>query len=537
MPRDISLVSVFQPIVNLMDGSVLGYEALGRLGGQEDDGFGPVLQWARETRRTTSMYRQLQKTAIDSASARPKGTSLFMNGRLADLPLLNNGHQPWSQMVLEVPESDRRLDEWGAALRELRLRGMQVAIDDWGVGMADPLRLIQLEPDWVKIDVALVRQIHHPQVARLVELLVRWVGSSTHVIAEGIETAAQLHDLRQLGVTYGQGFLLARPTRDWPTEIALPQALPHIANLQRAPLALGQANHLSEADLVLIQRSREELQPLFAAALTEFLGWLYTTIMGSRFDGLDRSHHERILLEHFDLLTRGTLDESDVERAGRIARVHQRFGIDLAYYVTGYRQIQAHIAKTLRNGGRSALADALRLLFDWDISLVLQAYQEMLNRDSLTGTLTAQAFWDRVEYDLFQAAMTNRSAALVVLDVQDLKQVNHLRGHRMGDHLIAQFGAILQNFATASYLVGRIGGDVFGLWTQYRDAAVIRRDLESLEAMVKQSRNLGAFSYGLAILGEHGTTVDALFSHADADLYRERRRTVRNDPPQNRRHR
>ncbi len=526
MHQDMPLVTVFQPIVNLVDGCVLGYEALGRMSGWEEEGFHPVLEWAKATQRTTAVYRQLLLLAFETARDRPGGTFLFVNGRLGDLRHLGRRKESWSEVVIEVPESDRRLAQWDAGLRELRHRGLQVAIDDWGIGRADPLRLIQLEPEWVKIDVALTRQIQHPQVARLVELLVRWVSPKTHIVAEGIETIRQLEALRQLGVTYGQGFALARPGHEWETHITLPGASPRTAALQLMPLALGQANRLSEEDLAVVEMSHAMLRPLFREALEEFLEWLYTTPMMSRFVGLDRKHHERILMEHFELLTRGSLNQGDVDRAERIARVHQRYGIDLSYYVTGYRQIQAYVARTLRARRETKTADAMRHLFDWDMSVVLHAYQDLLDHDTLTGTLTRQAFWDRVEHDLFLATTTNRAAALVILDVKGLKDINHHSGHIVGDRVISHAGSILRDFSTSSYLVGRIGGDLFALWTQHREPRFIQRDLDSLANRLALSNPQLMFSSGIAVLGRHGTTLEALYAHADQELYRQRRATI-----------
>ena len=275
--------------------------------------------------------------------------------------------------------------------------------------------------------------------------------------------------------------------------------------------------------MALVGQARGELRPLFARAVPEFVDWLFATPMASRFIGLDQPRHVRILLEHFDLLTRGTLDQSDVDRAARIARAHQRYGIDLAYYVMGYRLIQASMAHSLQDQRQEHLADALRGLFDWDMSVVLQAYQNLLDRDALTGALTAQAFWDRVEQDLLQATTTNRAATLVVLDLDGVRRANHLEGHIAGDHLIASLGTLVQEFSASSYLVGRIGGDLFGLWTQYRELPLIRRDLESLQQQLSENHPGLTFFFGIAVLGRHGTTVSALYARADKELYRRRR--------------
>lgn len=523
MPKDEAvLTTVFQPIINLIDGKVAGYEALGRLQGREADGFGPVFEWARKTRRTTRTFRHLQALAFDRGASRPEGTLLFINGRLSDLPILQRRHESWSEIVLEVPESDRRLDRWATELRELRKLGLQVAIDDWGVGTADPLRLIQLQPQWVKIDVALVRQIDHPDVERLVDLLVRWVNPGTQILAEGIETERQLDALRHLGVRYGQGYVLARPSSDWVRQVSVPKAAQRLSALRRVPMALTHATGLTDDTLALIQESQATLLSLFRQALREFIEWLYDTPMVTHFVGLDRDHHEEVLLAHFTQLVRGHLDQTDTDRAGRIARMHQQYSIDLSYYVTGYRLIQAAMARELRRRRLGTVAEAVRQLFDWDMSVVLQAYQQLLDRDSLTGTLTRQAFWDRVQQDAMVAAGTNRRAVLALVDISGLRYINDHYGRVEGDRVLAQVGSLLQDFPASGYVVGRIGGDVFGLWAPHHPLAVIHRDLESLAQALRQYYSVLTFSRGLAVLGTDAVSVDGLYTCADQRLYQER---------------
>jgi diguanylate cyclase (GGDEF)-like protein len=525
MPKDeTALTTVFQPIINLVDGKVIGYEALGRLQGREEDGFGPVLEWARKRRRTTRTFRHLQALAFERAASRPEGTLLFLNGRLSDVSILRRRNESWSDVVLEVPESDRRLDQWSDELGDLRTLGLQVAIDDWGVGTADPLRLIQLQPQWVKIDVALVRQIDHPDVERLVDLLVRWVNPGTQILAEGIETESQLEALRHLGVRYGQGFALAQPSLNWVQHVAVPQAATRLAALRRVPMALTHANGLTDETLALIEQSQKILFPLFRRALHEFIDWLYDTPMITHFIGLDRGHHEQVLLDHFRQLVRGQLDQRDVDRAQRIARVHQQYSIDLSYYVTGYRRIQAAVACELRRQRLGAVAEAMRQLFDWDMSVVLQAYQQLLDRDALTGTLTRQAFWDRVQQDATIASAANRQPVLALFDIDEFHQINLHNGHIEGDRVLAQIGQLLQDFPTSAYVVGRIGGDVFGLWAPSHTLAAVRRDMQSLAQTLRRHEPSLTFSWGFAVWGTDAATVEELYTCADRRLYQERHR-------------
>ena len=120
-----------------------------------------------------------------------------------------------SRIVLELTEHTR-IDDYPAlleALDELRQHGVRIAVDDAGAGYAGLQQILGLRPDIIKLDVDLTRGIDTDPVRRaLAACLVRF-GEDTNsvIVAEGIETAAELETLRQLGVPWGQGYLLARP--------------------------------------------------------------------------------------------------------------------------------------------------------------------------------------------------------------------------------------------------------------------------------------------------------------------------------------
>jgi EAL domain-containing protein (putative c-di-GMP-specific phosphodiesterase class I) len=99
------------------------------------------------------------------------------------------------------------------ALRPLRQRGLRLAIDDTGAGYASMTHILKLEPDIIKLDCALTTGIDRDPVRRslaaALTTFAREMGAV--VVAEGIETEAELGTLRQLGVMFGQGFGIARP--------------------------------------------------------------------------------------------------------------------------------------------------------------------------------------------------------------------------------------------------------------------------------------------------------------------------------------
>jgi EAL domain-containing protein (putative c-di-GMP-specific phosphodiesterase class I) len=121
-----------------------------------------------------------------------------------------------ADVYLEITESAtfEHFDLCQGALAEIRSRaGARLAIDDFGAGYSNLRRVAELEPAVIKLDRELIRGIHRS--ARL-QLLVRWVVRlcqelGAKVVAEGIETLDELKAVRETGVDYAQGFLLARP--------------------------------------------------------------------------------------------------------------------------------------------------------------------------------------------------------------------------------------------------------------------------------------------------------------------------------------
>jgi EAL domain-containing protein (putative c-di-GMP-specific phosphodiesterase class I) len=100
-----------------------------------------------------------------------------------------------------------------AALRELKERGFRIAIDDMGAGFASLHSVVEMEPDFTKFDVSLVRNIDRSLIKQsLLETLVELSTKiGAQVIAEGIESESELSALRDLGVFLGQGRYLAAP--------------------------------------------------------------------------------------------------------------------------------------------------------------------------------------------------------------------------------------------------------------------------------------------------------------------------------------
>ena len=119
------------------------------------------------------------------------------------------------RMVVEITEHEAvdDYDELARALAPLRELGVRIAIDDAGAGYASLRHTLQIAPDIVKVDISLTRSIDSDRGKRaLASALISFAEEmEMTIVAEGIETAAELQTLKDLGVHYGQGYFLAHP--------------------------------------------------------------------------------------------------------------------------------------------------------------------------------------------------------------------------------------------------------------------------------------------------------------------------------------
>lgn len=213
-----------QPIVDLREDRVAGYEALARF--PQQVGWPPD-RWFAEA-EVIGLGPELEVSAVRAAlrllPRLPAGTSLAVNVSARTLAVsqdvvrIMTSNQP-TRMVLEITEHQRlSLDErTRERLARLRESGVRVAVDDAGSGYAGLEHILQLSPEVLKLDRVLVQGVAtDPARQAMCDAMVRFTArTGATLIAEGVETEADLEALRELGVTHAQGYLLGRP-EVWP---------------------------------------------------------------------------------------------------------------------------------------------------------------------------------------------------------------------------------------------------------------------------------------------------------------------------------
>ncbi len=222
-----TLWMAYQPIVRTSDGSLYGYEALLRSNEKSLPHAGAVLDAAERLNRVEELGRAIRNVVGKPMADAPPGVLLFVNLHSRDLmdDSLYSLEAALSgiaeRVVLEITERASLDAISDAKLKVARLRemGFRIAIDDLGAGYAGLTSFATLEPELVKLDMSLVRDIDtnptKQKLVRSVTTLCRELGMT--VVGEGVETEPERDMLVACGCELLQGYLIARPDRPFPS--------------------------------------------------------------------------------------------------------------------------------------------------------------------------------------------------------------------------------------------------------------------------------------------------------------------------------
>ncbi len=221
-----SMWMAYQPIISARDKTLFGHEALMRSSDAALPHPGAVLNAGERLGRLPDIGRRVRSLAPNPCDDPAVAGVLFINLHAADLmdDELFDARSPLARMasrvILEITERatldgvttpERRV----AALREM---GYRIAVDDLGAGYAGLTSFVALQPEVVKLDMSLVRDVDSSTIKQsLIGSLVKTCREMDILtVAEGVETVAERDILVQLGLDYLQGYLFARPAKPFP---------------------------------------------------------------------------------------------------------------------------------------------------------------------------------------------------------------------------------------------------------------------------------------------------------------------------------
>jgi EAL domain-containing protein (putative c-di-GMP-specific phosphodiesterase class I) len=237
-----NIKTVFQPIVDMRNPSIHGYEALtrGPLGTEFESPY-MLFDIAMESDLMFELDRLCRRRALTAATGLASDYKLFLNtlpmtirdpdfqGKAMIAALENMKIDP-SRIVLEVTER-LAIENYNLFLEAMNYftdMGFAVAVDDMGAGYSGLEKIVHLKPNYLKFDFLMVRDIDtsfvKQEMLRAILSLAENVGAK--VIAEGVETEREHDTLLELGITYAQGFLFSKAEPGFVPIDAMPALVP-----------------------------------------------------------------------------------------------------------------------------------------------------------------------------------------------------------------------------------------------------------------------------------------------------------------------
>lgn len=224
-----SFTSHFQPIVDMKNNSIFGYEALIR--GVHQDGslmFPDEIFKKSERNNTNFKLDQIcRETALKTAAAKRVNKKIFINflpTSIYDPEFCLQTTVKWAKqlefdpknIVFEVVETEKVKDKehLKSILKFYREKGFLIALDDVGEGYSSLNMIIDIKPDILKVDRNIVDNIQNDNMKKSIYKALRQISdeSGIKLLAEGVETIEELDKIKELGVDYVQGYYYSRET-------------------------------------------------------------------------------------------------------------------------------------------------------------------------------------------------------------------------------------------------------------------------------------------------------------------------------------
>jgi EAL domain-containing protein (putative c-di-GMP-specific phosphodiesterase class I)/GGDEF domain-containing protein/CBS domain-containing protein len=466
----------FQPIVNIHTGTVFGFEALVR--GYERLGFDniPMLfeyAFSREILHRLDLI--LRKIAVEKFMRLPADGShhLFFNidPRLLEsgdytagrgLSILSDHGLSPSRVCLELTEDEELVHDTNTLgiLRRYRMQGYRLAIDDFGAGYSGLRHLYESQPDFVKIDRFFItgmdsdhkRKLFVSNIVNLAHVL------GLQVVAEGVESEAELRACREIGCDLAQGYFISRPETD----------LSKLKSRYDSVAASIRTNRRDRsADFELIMEQIERLPPITT-----------DSPMSSVFERFRRDP-QRTFFPVIDERARpvGLILERDIKDYiyspyGRDLISNRSIGKSLRYFVSrvpvvdvrteAERILETYTTNSASEGviitedghyiGMLTAARLLRIINEKNLTLARE--QNPLTR--LPGNVLISGYVATALDDFAWQGV------LAYLDFDNFKPFNDAYGFRQGDRAILLFSELMRRELTGENIfLGHIGGDDF----------------------------------------------------------------------------
>lgn len=482
---------VFQPIVSLKNGEILGYEALSRITLEKTEiTIDRLFTMAERLGQVWNLEKLCRTKALKAAVNKPKRTKLFLNvdaNVILDQEFVCGFTREFlgkyglrsRDIVFELTErsfvDDKTVFQRG--VNHYKEQGFEIAIDDAGSGYSNLNRISCVEPQYIKIDMELIRNIHTSKtkksMVRIMEHFCREMGCV--LIAEGIETKEELKTLIELGVPYGQGYFFQKPSEEF-TVISkkiknkIIELQNRDAGTQAETSVFGTIESICKQGTIVrpdvkaieIYRQfceQEELTEICVVAENgEFCGILTRDEVLSDFGGMyGYTLHQRYTVS--DLMKKDTLVVNADFSVENVARIAMDRAAKEVY----------HAVIVLKNGsyyGIVTIKDLLSALIKIQVTRATDA-------NPLTGLPGNMVIESRMQHLIGN----EESYAVMYLDLDNFKAYNDAYGFDSGDRMIMALAQAMKQACMKEDFLGHIGGDDFVIITKSERAEALGNDI------------------------------------------------------------
>lgn len=471
--------TVYQPIVSLENGLVYGYEALSRILIPECQiNIEQLFQLATQFNKLWELEILCRTKALMHAVTKPSPAKLFINvdpnniydpkfreGFTNEI-LQKYGLNP-DDIIFEVTEKNciNNIEIFQDVVKHYQKQNYKIAVDDFGSGYSGLNRVCAFSPNFIKIDMELIRNIDSDFVKKsAVGSIVKLCkDNGIFSIAEGIETESELKTIIRLGVNYGQGYFFARPTEKFiETDFEKKQLIKSIRNKMKSeifqPLIFENVMSIctkkdtvlpntKSADVYQQMQKDESMSEIGIVDETNYICGVLT---------------RRFLLEKFSGRYGFTLNEKKTVK-------------DLAtenYLVVDCGKSIDEVSELAMNRHASNIYDAIFVASDNKYigtvtvkDLLNAAIKIQVKRASEASPLTGLPGNAAIQSKLSYVVHTEEAFTLIYLDLDNFKAYNDAYGFTNGDKMIKIVADTMQECCIEEDFFGHIGGDDFVIIT------------------------------------------------------------------------
>ena len=468
--------SVFQPIVSLKTGTVFAYEALSRITLKKCAfNIGDAFDIAQEMNCLWALERLCRVQSIKSASRKPENVKLFLNvdpNIIHDNDFkcgvthekLKKNNLECSDIVFEATERSaiNDLETFRASVRHYREQGFTIAVDDAGSGYSGINRIFEVNPKYIKIDIEMIKDIEKDELKQsFIAALSQFANDSgISLIAEGVETYAQLKTLISLNVDYAQGFYLAKPNEKFipvsdeikkeiiclHNEICKPKFSPSYLNTvnmlcsKKTSLSPDATfsqvyelmNHTETTEIAIVGEHDKFLGILTKRQVLQTLSGMYGYSLYAR----------KKVSEIMDISCLTVTPDTPVETAAKMAMARCQ--------PYTYDSIPVIDATSLTYLGFISIKD-----------LLLTAINIQVKRANDCNPLTGLPGNIIIDKKIELLLKENSSFSIIYFDLDNFKAYNDAYGFTNGDRMIKTVAEILIESCSGNEFCGHIGGDDF----------------------------------------------------------------------------